>query len=348
MPREAVSVFATALDVPSAWLDQAPIRLEVLHFRHKKRTKAAQRERVTARAVVTRMIVAELEECFEELYRPTLPSIDLPGQPGDPTRVPEIEAAAREVRSAWGMGEGPIPDLVRAVEANGIWVTQLQGEDRCVDAYSWWSDGHAFIALNPVPLDGSDSPAAPAEARNSYRERFNVAHELGHLTLHRDLPEELVGTRDVESEAHRFAAAFLVPASQWRASAPKSISWRDYREHAHRWGVSATTLLRRSRDLGLFDEARYQAAMIRVSSEIGRRGEGLHLPPRAIERPGRLEAHLRALEVQGGITVADVAEDIGLWETDVIDAIGVPPVAAPLGKVIDFKAAQARSGSAGR
>ena len=41
------------------------------------------------------------------------------------------------------------------------------------------------------------------------RSRFDAAHELGHLVLHS--PEE-AGSKDAETQAHQFAAAFLMPA----------------------------------------------------------------------------------------------------------------------------------------
>lgn len=339
MPPESLPIFAAALDVPENWLVQGPVQADaVLHFRHKKRTKAAQRERVTARAVIARMLISELEQEFEELYQPGLPTLDLPDEPGAPSRVQAIERAAGDLRVRWNMGEGPIPDVVRLVEVHGIWVIELPPEERNVDAFSWWSDAHAFIALNPVPLDGSDELTNPDGPRNAYRERFNTAHELGHLLLHRDVAEDGVGTREVEGEAHRFAAAFLVPASQWRACAPRSVDWRDYRELAHRWGVSASMLLRRSRDLGILDEQRYQGAMIRMSAEIGRREEGLHLPIRGAERPARLEAHLSTLAGQGDVSMADLAARMGLNVDDLAFSIGLqPPDTGPTGKVVQFR-----------
>lgn len=344
IPDDAARTFSEVLDVPVAFILRGPLERDagVLHFRHKKRTPAAQRARVDARTVLIGLLIAEMAAEFEDLYRPAFPDEEpLPGRPGDLGRLTLIDRAAQRLRSRWGMGEGPIPDLIRLVEVRGCWVIELPPEDRAVDAFSWWGDGHGFIALNPVPLDGSDQLSDAGGPRNVYRERFNVAHEMGHLLLHADLGERDVGTRDVENEAHRFAASFLVPTRQWMATSPRTLNWRDYRDHAHRWGVSVSVLLRRNYDLGIFDEPRYRTAMIRLSADIGRRREGLHLPPRQHESPGRLKAHLAALRAQRGITLAMLADRMGVYEGELVELVGGEPPGPTTsanrgGKVIRF------------
>ena len=342
LTEEVARAFAAALRVPPAFLLQGPLQSSagVLHFRHKRRTPAAQKHRVHARALLVRMLVHELEHEFDGLFRPRLPTIELPGQPGDPGRLQRIDKAAQRLRREWDMGDGPIPDLIRLVEVHGIWVVDLPPEDRTVDAFSWWGDGHAFIALNPVPLAGHVALASEGP-RNAYRERFSVAHELGHILLHADLDEDCVGARDVEKEAHRFAASFLVPPAQWRAMSPGTTDWRDYRQLAGRWGVSTSVLLRRNYDMGVYGHPNYKSAMIRMSAEIGRKDEGRHLPPRVHESPGRLRAHLQVLETQAGITIEDLAQRLAISEDDLWAIVAVQPPAGrgDLGKVIRFPSA---------
>lgn len=345
---EIAEEFSRALKVPGEFLLAGPVEptAGVLHFRHKRRTPAAQRHRVFARALLVRQLIQELEAEFEELYRPRLPEIHLPGRPGDPQRMALIDKAAKRLRREWGMGDGPIPDLVRLVEVGGIWVIGLPPEDRAVDAYSWWGDGHAFIALNPVPLDGSDIMVGDGP-RNAYRERFNVAHELGHLLLHQELGEEAAGTRDVELEAHRFAASFLVPSTQWITLSPRSPRWEDYKHLAQRWGVSTSVLLRRDLDLGIVGYPAYQASMIRMSANIGRKAEGRFLPPRVHESPGRLRAHLETLAVQGGVHLEDLAQRMHVHIDDLqplVEQLTQRPPQEGRGKILAFPGDERRSG----
>jgi Zn-dependent peptidase ImmA (M78 family) len=53
-------------------------------------------------------------------------------------------------------------------------------------------------------------------AADGARARFSLAHEIGHAVLHWDRFDAPEGP-DAEREAHRFAAALLMPAAEIRA-----------------------------------------------------------------------------------------------------------------------------------
>lgn len=340
LPDDAARALGAFLGVPASFLQGEALSAPLIQFRHLKRTPAAQKARVEARAVLVDLLLREIERDFGGLPRPDLGSNEaLVGDPGDPGRLAAVERAAQRLRADWGLADGPIPDITRLVESKGFWVIQLPPEDRKVDAFSWWGNGHGFIAVNPVPLDGSEVLSDESQPRNAYRERFNVAHELGHKRLHREIDGEIIGTREVEGEAHRFAASFLVPARQWMAIAPRTTDWRAFVQHAGTWGVSISVLIRRNFDLGVFDENRYRAAMIRISADLGRRAEADRLQPRAPESPGLLRAYLGKLQTQRGITLAMLAVRMGVHPSE-LEFIGLPisqpVVAAPRGLRIDF------------
>ncbi len=340
MTEAVAAPFAAALGVPVAFLVAGGFEVgaPVLHFRHRRNTPAPARHRAGARAVVAHLLVGELAKHFTALQGANLPSpweVDLSGEPGDPGRLTRIERVAQELRKRWGMRDGPIPDVIRVIESQGVWVLELPSEDRHIDAYSWSMGGHAYMGLVPVRLDEA------RQERNPYRERFSALHELGHLVLHPDLPDQLVGTREVEAEAHRFAAAFLVPPTRWVARAPRSVKWEDYIDEAAVWGTSVSALLRRSLDLGVIDPWRYRAAMIHMSSTIGRRDEGAHLPERPHEEPARIAAHLAKLAAGRGVSLAHLAEKIGLPVEDLRALVpGLPAEvsgpAARAGRVLEF------------
>ncbi|MBL8616360.1 MAG: ImmA/IrrE family metallo-endopeptidase [Deltaproteobacteria bacterium] len=288
LSADSAAPFAAALGVSVAFLTGADLEVTAtpVQFRHVRSTKAAQRDRVTAGAAMVQHVVA-LMRAHQRLHN----KLDLPTFSG--AEPPEPEAAAAKVRDHWFVGSGVIPDLTGLLESWGAWVFTLPAEDRVVDAYSWWSREDAFIASNPIALDPGVSVAGDGP-RNAYRERFSLAHELGHLVMHRGLDPALVGTRAVEAEAHRFAGAFLVPAAAWLQRSPRSARWQDYLFESARWGVSTSVLLRRDFDLGLVPEARYRSAMIGLSATVGRRSEGSYLSPRAPEQPRRLQVALSA------------------------------------------------------
>ena len=116
----------------------------------------------------------------------------------------EIENAATTVRRTWGLGDGPIGNLVKLLESRGVFVGHLPLPNETVNAFSFWSGAMPFI------LTGTDDTTA-------VRRRFDLAHELGHLVLHQGIGEEELEHKDildrVEAEANKFAGAFLLPAA---------------------------------------------------------------------------------------------------------------------------------------
>src|SRR5262249_34232693 len=128
------------------------------------------------------------------------PAVDVPGLPvaADDTSGDGPERAAREVRHRWGTGPGPLGHLVRLLENHGVLVVFSPPGSASVDAYSSDSRVRPVVVLNPIK-------------RDYYRQRFDLAHELGHLVMHADAEP---GGRAVEEAAHRFAAELLMPAAE--------------------------------------------------------------------------------------------------------------------------------------
>lgn len=109
----------------------------------------------------------------------------------------EAAAAARTRR---GIGnDAPIPDLLKVIEDSGIpvFIIPLDG----IDGAFQIPDEQPYIAVN--------SALAPV------RQRFTLAHELGHFELGHDAQVDIKidhgsSVRE-EVEANEFAAAFLMP-----------------------------------------------------------------------------------------------------------------------------------------
>jgi hypothetical protein len=183
-----VARLGLALAVPPDFFVERPqfsIPEGEAHFRSLRST--AKRERDAARARVE--ILAELIHWLEQ--RLHLPDVDLP--------VTELHhgpaAAAATLRAAWKLGSGPVSNMVGLLERRGFVVARLRAGTDDVDAFSCWLAGRPYILLT------SNKTAAE-------RSRFDAAHELGHFVLHHDAKP---GDPIVESEAHQFAAEFLMP-----------------------------------------------------------------------------------------------------------------------------------------
>jgi Zn-dependent peptidase ImmA (M78 family) len=157
------------------------------------------------------------------------------GLPAQISSYEEIESVAARVRKAWQLGTGPIGNLMDKMEEEGIKVilTPHDGGKK-FDGLVAKADGHTIIVV------GQDWPGD--------RQRFTLAHELGHLVLHGRLASEL----DEERACNRFASAFLIPREEVIRLLGSSRSWLEPRELyllKQEWGLSMNGWIYRAQDL---------------------------------------------------------------------------------------------------
>lgn len=190
----------------------------------------APKDRRQARALVD--VVRALTVALETVT--ALPELNLPRHPVTPdTSFDEIEAIAAAVRTRWELAPGPVPDVTRCIERNGIVTTRVHTSLQKVDAFC------VPYPDRPVIVLGADKGLRD-------RSRFDAAHELGHLVMHSSADE---GTKVAEQQAHRFAAAFLMPADDIRHELPDKAHWPYLVELKAKWQVSIAALLMRAKTL---------------------------------------------------------------------------------------------------
>jgi Zn-dependent peptidase ImmA (M78 family)/DNA-binding XRE family transcriptional regulator len=135
------------------------------------------------------------------------------------------ELAARSLRQRWSLGERPVNNVIHLLEAKGVRVFSLAENTKTIDACSAWRGDYPFMFLNMF--------------KTAERTRFDAAHELGHLVLHRHGGPR---GREVEEHANRFAEEFLMPAADVLAVAPRISKLNQIIQAKKRWGVSAQAL----------------------------------------------------------------------------------------------------------
>lgn len=213
----------------------------------------------------------ELEALFPN---PPTPAFRLPERlPRIISTLEDVEHAAEAVRHEWELGVDPIPCLVDLLEQHGVRVFVIPTEPN--DGF----DGSAATVDGmPIVVVGEHWPAE--------RQRFTLAHELGH----RMLEGRLGDTLDEEAACNRFAGAFLVPCSSATALLGERRQRLEDREVylvRKEFGLSMAAVLYRARDLGIIPQAHFQQQMRRYSAKGWRRTEpGEAIPP---ERAHRVE-----------------------------------------------------------
>jgi Zn-dependent peptidase ImmA (M78 family)/transcriptional regulator with XRE-family HTH domain len=257
----------------------------------------------------------------------SFPTAQLPEVPREKRAwtADEIETVADQTRVLWGLGMKPIPKLVTLLESKGVFCFELPARDARIDAFSAIFDGMPLIATD------ADSP-------DRARRRFNLAHELGHLILHRSLTDEDLaesGTLGrVESEANRFAGAFLMPQSSFAAEMPV-VSVATLKIAKPRWGASIAAMIYRSKDLELIDEKRASELFRQLSmkkwTRAGAEPGDDQLPE---EKPRIVNAGFEALKSHWPQVLQQLSDDQHTPTKILRDGFGVAP---PESNIIEFQ-----------
>jgi Zn-dependent peptidase ImmA (M78 family) len=146
-----------------------------------------------------------------------------------------------------------------------------------------------------------------ADKNDRARSRFDAADELGHIVVHGD---QIWGVKEVERQAHAFAAAFLMPAEDIRDELPDRADWPALFELKQKWQVSLAALLMRSRALGRMSENNYLTAVKAASARGWRRVE-----PVLLGRPEHPTCLKHLLATPAG------RQSLQLLPQDVVDAL---------------------------
>lgn len=291
---------AVALRVPPSFF-AAPARPPAQDqvsgfFRSLRSTSPRDRQQALAYVHLARELALELEKYV------ALPDLNLPRVPteeGQALRSADIEQAAAQVRDHWNVARGPVQDVVRLLEMNGIVVVRFRVSLEKVDAFC---------------VDFPDRPVVALGADKGLRDRsrFDAAHELGHLVLHGVSGQ--VGDKVTESQAHEFAAAFLMPADDIKPELPERLDWPAFLRLKAKWHVSLAALLVRAKTLGVMSEHTYAQGWKALSARGWRTVE-----PGPLGNPEAPVLLQRALELTEttGISFIDFINRSGLPESDI-------------------------------
>jgi Zn-dependent peptidase ImmA (M78 family)/transcriptional regulator with XRE-family HTH domain len=244
------------LEVPLGFFELPLLDTHDGFFRSLRRTPVAERRRARAYA----HIAHDLATCGDAIDRfppPALPTSFV----GVGSDVHRIDWAAQSVRADWQLPSGPVTNVVEILESHGIVVMRLPLGSADVDAFSLPFRDRPIVVLG-------------ADKNDRARSRFDAAHELGHLVMH---GEQLWGLPDVERQAHRFAAAFLMPEQDIAHELPDRIDWPRLFELKRKWHVSLAALLMRARTLGRITDSDYLTAVKVASIRGWRRTEPIPL-----------------------------------------------------------------------
>lgn len=228
----------------------------------------------------------------------------------------EIETAANLTREHWGLGPGPISNVTWLLENNGAIVVRQALCAKTLDAFSSWSNDDT-----PTPY-----VILGAEKMCAVRSRFDAAHELGHMVLHRNIDErrlrDSVCFKEAERQANYFASAFLLPEDNFAQEVDFAPNLEMLVALKSKWRVSIAAMVKRLRNLRLISAEREHRLFINIGRRRWRTEEPLD-DQLEIEEPRLLQKMLEILISKNMINEQSLTIDIGLSIEDIKRTIGL-------------------------
>jgi Zn-dependent peptidase ImmA (M78 family)/transcriptional regulator with XRE-family HTH domain len=289
--EDALGQISKALGFPPLFFIQRERAIGFPHFHYRKRAKLGMKALARIGAVINirRQHIAKLSRSYEMTIEKPIPQIDLDESGLTP------EGVAERLRAYWMLPRGPIPNLVDLVEdAGGVIVPSRFGTN-LLDGLSFRSDG-----MPPLFFMNREMPAD--------RFRFSLAHELGHMVMH-TAPDD---DEKMESEAHRFAAAFLMPASDIKPYlvSPKLSTLGRVKAY---WRVSIKALIKRAFDLDLITPSQYKFLNIQYNKAF----KGSEPIDVGMEPVNKLQDMVSYHRKNLGYTTEDLARLFCMWPADI-------------------------------
>jgi Zn-dependent peptidase ImmA (M78 family)/transcriptional regulator with XRE-family HTH domain len=184
-----------------------------------------------------------------------------------------VKDVASAIRAKWGVGSGPIHNLIGLLESRGgVVIIEDMGCNE-IDALCWWRPG-----LPKLFFLNARKPAC--------RMRFSLAHELGHTVMH----TEPTDPRIAEDEAQLFAGEFLMPARDAKASLSSPLRLSRIATLKPWWKISIQAIAKRAKECGAITNSELSALMKEISARGWRKREPIDVPH---EQPHRFSQLLR-------------------------------------------------------
>ncbi|MER9626074.1 XRE family transcriptional regulator [Mesorhizobium sp. M0296] len=239
-----------------------PYGMPPFHYRRRKKLGQKPLDKMIAEMNIRRIQLGILLKSGGVKTNGFIPEIDRDEYQGSTSRAFSIEDAARHLREAWMLPDGPVENVTALIEDHGGIVIPCNFDSDLIDAVSQRIDGLPvlfFVNIN-----------APAD-----RIRHTLCHELAHMVLHTTtfLDDEVM-----EQEADQFAGAFLLPAKSIRSQLTK-FEFRQIANMKKYWKVSMSSIVMRADRLSYVTPYQKKSFFIQMS-KLGYRKNEPYEPPK--------------------------------------------------------------------
>lgn len=267
-----VAKIAMAFDYPTTFFTDSSETLAItsLTYRHTSNSSIGELNAIAAEYSMLCGVADQLSSNLN--IHPKTEWIDDLALREDPSGGDVIEKLAEKTRDRLGLpSAGNIGNLTRALERVGIIVAPL---------HSLISKQKANLNSDGVTMptrEGRSMPVIGYSIRNNTgdRLRFTIAHELGHLVLHKY--RKPANYREMEREAHRYAGALLMPQADAKILLDEHFMLSDLVRLKASWGMSIAAMVIRASNLGIIGANRTRSLQIQINSRGWRKQEPVHV-----------------------------------------------------------------------
>jgi Zn-dependent peptidase ImmA (M78 family) len=210
---------------------------------------------------------------------------------------------ATRLRQKWEIEQGPISNIIKIVERQGIPVLSFDfGLDR-IDSRSFLTEDKYPVIFINKRLQGD-------------KLRFTIAYELGHLVMHTF--STLNPEQDINHEANVFAAEFLMPSNDIRPDYADNITIPLLAQLKKKWKVSMIALLYRADDLGILtsNQKRYLLQQFNSLHIRRREPQELDIP---IEQPLLVKKWITEYRKKKKLSVVEMASIFYLYADEFME-----------------------------
>lgn len=309
--HQSLDAISNVLGLPIDWFfEPSLVTSSVYHFRSNSAATKTAQEIARIRLRWTAELSNKLTEWVD------LPETNLIPSPSREEAlnltIKDIEIYAQSLREHLKLGIGPIPNLTHLLEAAGVIIVREESGFTSMDGVSAWINEKPYIWV-------------ASDKASCVRSRFDVAHELGHIILHKNLTMEDCNAtkhKSIEHQADLFAGFFLMPPISI-SSLFRVITLDTLLAQKKKWGISVGAMISQCANAELIDEDQTLRLRKNMSFRKWRTREPYDDSMKP-EKPVLFEKSIKLLLEHGGFKKSDIISKFSLSRIDIERLASLP------------------------
>jgi Zn-dependent peptidase ImmA (M78 family)/DNA-binding XRE family transcriptional regulator len=217
--------------------DDIKVIVESTHIRPESPIPRVEEISYKEKLVMTHRVVSVIEEYIK------FPEMKIAD---DLSKYDDMEELATKVRRNWGLGDGPIGNMLSLLESNGIVVSGLNVDKR---------GALSFTQKQSIERDSRYLVSLGNDRKSATIRNYDLAYELGYIV------STEVGMSSKKFSKDEFACAFLLPKETFFEDLANVNEINDYVELKKKWIVPISAMVLRAYQLEVINYKKYMYLM---------------------------------------------------------------------------------------